>query len=453
MQLQPSTTTSAGDTTAPPIVHEVLNSPGRPLDAATRNFMEPRFGANFSNVRVHTGDKATESAKAVDALAYTVGKHLVFNEGQYRPGDISKGKLLAHELAHVAQQGHAPAASPNFATASPLAARVARSEMQSSGLLQRFSCDTGVAPGMSCSDAQGAGHPPGLNLEHFDQDQDRLKPAHATAITTFITGWVGRGSRETLEVHGYASCDGPANANVQLSCNRAEKVKTALAAGGVTTSITTFAHGETDEFGPGLDVNRRVIIKTVAPLPPPPAPLPLPLPPAPACLAAPNPDHSGRGDNPTTASENVVAFFMVPAIDVIRARLAASDAFDEAAISGLPGAFLGQRDAFRHCVWNCFMAQRIGATEAEMIASGHENSGPSTIPFDNQQDFHDNFVGRSLGTPTADCPSACRDALFAGQLRTIRGPNADSSAIAEGLAPSSPSVTTPCIGASNQPWP
>ncbi len=62
----------------PPIVHEVLRSPGQPLDPATRGFMEPRFGHDFSQVRVHTDAKATESARALDALAYTVGQNIVF---------------------------------------------------------------------------------------------------------------------------------------------------------------------------------------------------------------------------------------------------------------------------------------------------------------------------------------------------------------------------------------
>jgi peptidoglycan hydrolase-like protein with peptidoglycan-binding domain len=105
MQLQRSPASSAEDTTAPPIIHEVLNSPGRPLDAATRNFMEPRFGADFSNVRVHTGGKAAESAKAVGALAYTVGRDIVFAMGQYSTASSAGNKLLAHELAHTVQQG------------------------------------------------------------------------------------------------------------------------------------------------------------------------------------------------------------------------------------------------------------------------------------------------------------------------------------------------------------
>ena len=92
----------------PPIVHEVLRSPGRPLDAATRAFMEPRFGYDFSRVRVHTNARAAESAGAVDASAYAVGNHLVFDAGRYSPRTSAGQKLLAHELAHVIQQRISP---------------------------------------------------------------------------------------------------------------------------------------------------------------------------------------------------------------------------------------------------------------------------------------------------------------------------------------------------------
>lgn len=88
----------------PPIVHEVLHSSGQPLDPATRAFFEPRFGHDFSQVRVHSDVRAAESARAVNALAYTVGRDVVFGTGQYAP-QIGDGKrLLAHELAHVLQQ-------------------------------------------------------------------------------------------------------------------------------------------------------------------------------------------------------------------------------------------------------------------------------------------------------------------------------------------------------------
>ncbi|HWF08934.1 MAG TPA: DUF4157 domain-containing protein [Bryobacteraceae bacterium] len=87
----------------PPIVHEVLRSPGQPLDAKTRAFMEPRFGHDFGHVRVHTDAKAAESARAVHALAYTVGHNVVF-DAAHSPETIGSRRLLGHELAHVVQQ-------------------------------------------------------------------------------------------------------------------------------------------------------------------------------------------------------------------------------------------------------------------------------------------------------------------------------------------------------------
>ena len=97
--------------TVPPVVREVLGSPGRPLDAQTRAFMEPRFGHDFGQVRVHTDERAAESARAVNAHAYTVGRDVVFGAGRYSPGTQEGRRLLAHELAHVVQQGSGAEAS------------------------------------------------------------------------------------------------------------------------------------------------------------------------------------------------------------------------------------------------------------------------------------------------------------------------------------------------------
>ena len=88
----------------PSVVHEVLNAPGQQLDRETRDFMESRFGHDFSQVRVHTDTKAAESSKAIHALAYTVGHNLVFSTGQYKPQTFKGRSLIAHELAHVLQQ-------------------------------------------------------------------------------------------------------------------------------------------------------------------------------------------------------------------------------------------------------------------------------------------------------------------------------------------------------------
>jgi hypothetical protein len=92
---------------APPIVHEVLGTPGQALPPRTRVGMEQRFGHDFTRVRIHTDDAAVESARRVSALAYTVGRHIVFGAGQYAPETPGGARLLAHELSHVVQQAAA----------------------------------------------------------------------------------------------------------------------------------------------------------------------------------------------------------------------------------------------------------------------------------------------------------------------------------------------------------
>src|SRR2546426_3354502 len=88
----------------PAIVGDVLRSAGQPLDARTRDFFESRLGHDFSQVRIHTDGKAAESAQAVRALAYTVGRDIVFGSGQYATASKDGQKLLAHELVHTIQQ-------------------------------------------------------------------------------------------------------------------------------------------------------------------------------------------------------------------------------------------------------------------------------------------------------------------------------------------------------------
>jgi hypothetical protein len=107
--------TAAGDVgemAAPPIVNQVLQEPGRPLDSATRSDMESRFGQDFGQVRVHTDGAAAESAEAVSARAYTAGQNVVFNRGEFRPHSPDGRRLLAHELVHTMQQGEGLRAAP-----------------------------------------------------------------------------------------------------------------------------------------------------------------------------------------------------------------------------------------------------------------------------------------------------------------------------------------------------
>jgi Domain of unknown function (DUF4157) len=93
----------------PQPVSDVLASPGRPLDAPSRAFFEPRFGHDFSRVRVHADERAAQSSAAIGARAWTVGNDIAFAHGAYAP------PILGHELAHVVQQsGASPTAAPEL---------------------------------------------------------------------------------------------------------------------------------------------------------------------------------------------------------------------------------------------------------------------------------------------------------------------------------------------------
>jgi len=92
---------------------------GHPLPQPVRAFFEPRFGYNFSHVRIHTNERAAELASAMQAQAFTAGRDIVFGAGQYRPGTSGGKTLLAHELTHVVQQGNTPAHRINHTYAAP----------------------------------------------------------------------------------------------------------------------------------------------------------------------------------------------------------------------------------------------------------------------------------------------------------------------------------------------
>jgi len=97
--------TGQADIAAPASVDRVLSSPGRPLEPVLQQDMGQRFGHDFSRVRVHTDAAAERSARDVNAIAYTVGHHIVFGAGQFAPSTSSGRHLLAHELTHTIQQG------------------------------------------------------------------------------------------------------------------------------------------------------------------------------------------------------------------------------------------------------------------------------------------------------------------------------------------------------------
>jgi len=129
LQRQPQDRASDSESPGLEAVTTTLGQAGRPLDSPTRAFFEPRFGVDFSSVRLHTNSQAAESARAVNALAYTVGAHVVFNSGQYAPHRDTGRRLLAHELTHVIQQTQPRAWLEPSPDAKPLPARSDRARL------------------------------------------------------------------------------------------------------------------------------------------------------------------------------------------------------------------------------------------------------------------------------------------------------------------------------------
>src|SRR5262245_17380275 len=219
-----------------------LRGGGQALAASSRAFFEARFGHDFSDVRVHTGGSASETARSLNALAYTSGQHVVFAPGQYSPETETGKRLLAHELTHVVQQGGAE------------------------GAIQRAACPQAPtrkgdrAPSPDCTQrsdkVDGARFP-------FCLDSDEMQDVTAPylPLTTFVPVLK---QLSKVEVHGYASMEGPkgreARYNLNLSCMRANRVANMLAAEGVDRSrIQTFKHGRSSAFG-SAEMNRVVTI-------------------------------------------------------------------------------------------------------------------------------------------------------------------------------------------------
>ena len=192
---------AASDPVVPPIVHEVLSESGEPLNSSTRAFMERRFGHDFSRVRTHTSAKATESARAVDAAAYTVGHQICFDAGHYSPHTEGGRRLLAHELTHVLQQRDA-----------------------ASGAVQRA-----VPAGLEVKGRRTAGGSDGTWTIFFDRN--------STAIDTdgkIAVHFANRDSTKDFDLKGYVSEDEVTSpsAGKALAENRIKTVDAELAAVG-----------------------------------------------------------------------------------------------------------------------------------------------------------------------------------------------------------------------------
>jgi hypothetical protein len=171
---------------APPLVHQVLQSPGEPPGGETRALLETRFGHDFGRVRIHADTRAAESARAVDARAYTVGSHIVFGAGQYQPTTRPGLHLLAHEMAHVVQQGGRPQSLQTRLTmTSPGDASEREAEQAASAVLQGR-----AAPPLFCTPAHLARWKIDGTTATVDSDADRLGQLPAKVQSNALN-WVG----------------------------------------------------------------------------------------------------------------------------------------------------------------------------------------------------------------------------------------------------------------------
>lgn len=213
---------------------EDLGSPS-PLDQSTGDFMESRFGCDFGQVRVHDDARAERSARAMGALAYTVGEDIVFGEGQHAHDTPAGARLMAHELTHVVQQ-----------------------RGESSRSIQRACHPAGIGQ-QTCPEVdKGHSFVPGTLIQ-FEINCDEFKGKEKERLLALAKSL---SPDATMEVHGYASVDGSPDFNENLACARALKAFSVLTQeGGVAASrITrTVSHGPVP--GPA-DERRSVTIRT-----------------------------------------------------------------------------------------------------------------------------------------------------------------------------------------------
>jgi hypothetical protein len=274
--LQRSAVNSTPTNGVPPIVHDVLNSSGQPLDAGTRAFMEPRFGHDFSRVRVHTDARAAESARSVNALAYTVGRNVVFGTGQYSPGTGEGRKLLAHELTHVVQQKlSGNRAQPKLSINNPNdtaeieadraanevtsgTSKISASFTTSLPFIQR-ACDSAIGSPSGCDRRDDGKFLGGFRIFKFKKGCNEFELGEDKALLRFASSLP---TTTTIEIHGFASMDGSPTFNGDLACARALAAQSLLASRSGVLS-PPISHGPT----PGPATERRCVVLNTIPQP------------------------------------------------------------------------------------------------------------------------------------------------------------------------------------------
>ncbi|HWT11209.1 MAG TPA: DUF4157 domain-containing protein [Allosphingosinicella sp.] len=184
---------------------------GRPLDSALRRYFEPRFGADFSRVRIHTGIAADKAARSVEALAFTYGNDVVFRSDRYSPGPGQGRRLIAHELAHVVQQrGSGPRIQRQAACPPRIAGEVARSRTPG-GILTTNVILRPIVRQLDIVDfpVEGATVPPGVAAT---PEWQRAMSMIAGDPSMFVA------------VEGFTDCAGSHGENVAIRRDRARAV-------------------------------------------------------------------------------------------------------------------------------------------------------------------------------------------------------------------------------------
>lgn len=278
-----ATPRSAG-VAAPSSVHEVLREPGRPLDVATRTTMEARFGHDFGSVRVHAGPTAAASTAALGAVAYAVGRHVVFDPPRYSPETEDGARLLAHELTHVVQQDLGRAAGVGAPARSSVASHDDEAEREATALGgQPPHAAAPVRPAVATGPAvQRQGRPGSLrlrppplvargmgslNVDGFVTDSAALPPGAAARlgelaarIVSLLEDYPGG----SVTVVGHTDAVGAEAHNEQLGQTRADAVRDVLVGAGVPAGIVmTSSRGEGSPavLARGADArNRRVSV-------------------------------------------------------------------------------------------------------------------------------------------------------------------------------------------------
>jgi outer membrane protein OmpA-like peptidoglycan-associated protein len=254
---------------APTVVYDVLNSPGRALDKPTRGFFEGGFGHDFGRIRVHADTAAARSARAVNAAAYTVGNHIVFDEGKYDPYSRQGRELIAHELTHTLQQdqelsgnrpiriGHPADESERQADdrASAVTTRML-SNFKKASILQR---QMNPAPSMAqpniVPDLVKSASPflaaaiGSVTIDGFitgKSDISATNEAKLAKTATRILSLLKQYPGSTIRVTGHTDAIGKENDNQRLGQARADSVQAALTSMGIPSElIQTESKGET----------------------------------------------------------------------------------------------------------------------------------------------------------------------------------------------------------------